>query len=258
MTEGVKPIETVYKGYRFRSRLEARWAVFFEVAGEEWEYEPEGYDLPDGRYLPDFHLARRGVYVEIKPEGRSLPDATDKASSLSLYGRRPIMVVQGRPWPREHRVILMRADGFGTVWAMGEFGADASGDKLVFATHVEWESPYAVRKILFELGYLHSDDLQHAKEQCGRIPDGSGSGRINEAFRAARGARFEHGEHGDAPKRKVVKGADGLLLQVFTPARETGTVCARCAGEILPGTGRPAPDGSGALCPDCVGAGRAP
>ena len=37
----VKPIETVYKGYRFRSRLEARWAVFFDALDIEWYYEPE-------------------------------------------------------------------------------------------------------------------------------------------------------------------------------------------------------------------------
>ena len=37
----IKPIETVYNGYRFRSRLEARWAVFFDAAGIEYEYEPE-------------------------------------------------------------------------------------------------------------------------------------------------------------------------------------------------------------------------
>ena len=28
---GLKPIDTEYKGYRFRSRLEARWAVFFDA-----------------------------------------------------------------------------------------------------------------------------------------------------------------------------------------------------------------------------------
>ena len=36
----IKPIETIYKGYRFRSRLEARWAVFFDALGIEYEYEP--------------------------------------------------------------------------------------------------------------------------------------------------------------------------------------------------------------------------
>jgi len=46
-------IETRYSGYRFRSRLEARWATFFDHLGCEWEYEKEGYVLPNGdRYLP--------------------------------------------------------------------------------------------------------------------------------------------------------------------------------------------------------------
>ena len=53
----MKVIETEYKGYRFRSRLEARWAVFFDACGVRWEYEPEGYVLTDGQYyLPDFLL----------------------------------------------------------------------------------------------------------------------------------------------------------------------------------------------------------
>lgn len=38
----ITPIETLYKGYRFRSRLEARWAVFMDACGADWEYEPEG------------------------------------------------------------------------------------------------------------------------------------------------------------------------------------------------------------------------
>lgn len=53
----LRAIETEYKGYRFRSRLEARWAVFFDACGVKWEYEPEGYILPNGMYyLPDFLL----------------------------------------------------------------------------------------------------------------------------------------------------------------------------------------------------------
>lgn len=64
----IKPIETLWKGYRFRSRLEARWAVFFETLGVRWEYESQGFELSDGtRYLPDFYLPDRGLYVEIKP-----------------------------------------------------------------------------------------------------------------------------------------------------------------------------------------------
>ena len=41
----IKAIETQYKGYRFRSRLEARWAVFFDALQVRWDYELEGFDL---------------------------------------------------------------------------------------------------------------------------------------------------------------------------------------------------------------------
>jgi hypothetical protein len=68
----MKPIETVYKGYRFRSRLEARWAVFFETLGLTWDYEREGFTLEDGtRYLPDFYLTDWDLWVEIKGQAPS-------------------------------------------------------------------------------------------------------------------------------------------------------------------------------------------
>ena len=57
----IKAIETEYNGYKFRSRLEARWAVFFDAAGIKYEYEPEGFEIKVNseemyRYLPDFYL----------------------------------------------------------------------------------------------------------------------------------------------------------------------------------------------------------
>lgn len=70
----MKAIETTYKGFRFRSRLEARWAIFFDECRIRWEYEPEGFELEDGsKYLPDFKLLEietyRGqtpIWVEVK------------------------------------------------------------------------------------------------------------------------------------------------------------------------------------------------
>jgi hypothetical protein len=63
----IQAIETKYKGYRFRSRLEARWAVFFDSIGWPWEYELEGFKLSDGtHYLPDFYLPKLKLWVEIK------------------------------------------------------------------------------------------------------------------------------------------------------------------------------------------------
>ena len=62
----IKPIETVYNGYRFRSRLEARWAVFFDALGVKYEYEPEGFEMDGIRYLPDFYLPKANRWIEIK------------------------------------------------------------------------------------------------------------------------------------------------------------------------------------------------
>lgn len=63
----IKPIETVYNGYRFRSRLEARWAVFFDALGIKYEYEPEGFQMSDGTmYLPDFYLPESKSFFEVK------------------------------------------------------------------------------------------------------------------------------------------------------------------------------------------------
>lgn len=57
-------IPTKYAGTEFRSRLEARWAAFFDLVGWRWEYEP--IDLPG--WIPDFMLTGvANVLVEIKP-----------------------------------------------------------------------------------------------------------------------------------------------------------------------------------------------
>ncbi len=69
MNTPIKAIETNWNGYHFRSRLEARWAVFFQTARIKWEYEPEGYVLPSGPYLPDFWLPDLDMWAEVKPNG---------------------------------------------------------------------------------------------------------------------------------------------------------------------------------------------
>lgn len=67
----IQPIETYYNGRRFRSRLEARWAVFFDAIRIPWVYEPEGFKFRNQiLYLPDFFLPlidKNGAYFEVKP-----------------------------------------------------------------------------------------------------------------------------------------------------------------------------------------------
>lgn len=104
-------IETTYQGYRFRSRLEARWAVFFDVWGVKWRYEPDGFRLPSGRnYLPDFYLDQIG-YIEIKPS----PDADDGKCGeliemLADVGEQGYVICDSVPSPTE-------VESCGCVWS---------------------------------------------------------------------------------------------------------------------------------------------
>lgn len=72
----ITAIKTYYGGCWFRSRAEARWAVFFTRLGLDWEWEPERLkcDTPHGDYLPDFHLPLLDLYLEVKP---AHPDIVD-------------------------------------------------------------------------------------------------------------------------------------------------------------------------------------
>jgi hypothetical protein len=92
MPTSLKAIETWYKGHRFRSRLEARWAVTFDALDVRWAYEKEGFDLgPAGKYLPDFWLPEHHCWVEIKG---AQPTATDeaKASALAAASGFPVFI----------------------------------------------------------------------------------------------------------------------------------------------------------------------
>ncbi len=62
----ITPLETRYAGHRFRSRLEARWAVFFDALGIPWQYEPQGFQIGNDAYLPDFYLTQSRTWVEVK------------------------------------------------------------------------------------------------------------------------------------------------------------------------------------------------
>lgn len=98
---GPKAIETKWHGCRFRSKLEAQWAVVFELIGLEWAYEPTGYKLPNGLwYMPDFIVAGLvGIgdgwtFVEVK--GKMTELDRRKVDEFSRYY--PIYVVGEVPY----------------------------------------------------------------------------------------------------------------------------------------------------------------
>ena len=101
----IKAIETEWRGCLFRSRLEARWAVYFEALCIDWEYEPEGFVLDDGKqYLPDFLLhgieGRGGpdLYVEVKGH----MSERDMKKVRGFAEHRPIYIVGSIPYDGQH------------------------------------------------------------------------------------------------------------------------------------------------------------
>lgn len=98
----IKAIETTHYGVRFRSRLEARWAIALTELGWKWEYEPEGFDLGCGLlYVPDFfvygHLGRAyGIWLEIKPFEPNTSELI-KARELAVRGQTSCVFGIGPP-----------------------------------------------------------------------------------------------------------------------------------------------------------------
>src|SRR5690348_4277672 len=92
----LQPIETQYNGYRFRSRLEARWAVFFDSLGVPYEYEREAYDLDGIYYLPDFWLPQQEYWIEIKGQPPTAEEQ-QKALLLAKHSTNHVFMFVGSP-----------------------------------------------------------------------------------------------------------------------------------------------------------------
>lgn len=194
-----KPIETFYGGCRFRSRLEARWAVFFTRLGLDWEYEPQGFrvgpkNLP---YLPDFHLPQLGLWLEVKPAS---PDARDPDGVMR--------------WRHFAGTVAFEWDHGRTAMLCGQIPDPDTVDRMGPPREHEWyEQP------IIMLGDWHAAwcacptgrhyDIQFQARGgrilcgCSRIQDdrmyftGDDPAILN-AYGAARSARWGHGESGVA------------------------------------------------------------
>ena len=104
MREYPNAIETQFHGIAYKSRQEARWAVFFESLGIDAIYEYEGFelDLHGMRYLPDFYLPKQDYIIEIKTE---IPnkDALQKANILRNWTEKDVFLFYmiPNPWASE-------------------------------------------------------------------------------------------------------------------------------------------------------------
>jgi hypothetical protein len=189
----IRPIPTLYAGYRFRSRVEARWAVFFNTLGIQWEYEYQGYNLGDaGLYLPDFWLPMQNYWFECKPTQPS-DSEVEKCARLASGTQAHAFIAAGSPslrWADASGAIpgVNRVQVGNICWLRPE-RRDLSKR---FYCHLQWvHSP--------ELGFRIGTAIGHCIDVVCHGIDDTGScdpyhPQIMAAYTAARSARFEHGE----------------------------------------------------------------
>lgn len=171
----IRAIETEYNGYRFRSRLEARWAVAFDAMGIKYEYEPEGYVLHDGTlYLPDFKLTnvrRRNDGGEPKP----------------LY-----VEVKGAMTPEDMHKIEMFPYGIVVIGNIPQDGYDALNESwrggCTYWSFLYLDDDYFPGVFCKHRGNIWFAGSEHNEFDLGKLMD--------VGISAAKHARFEHGEHG--------------------------------------------------------------
>lgn len=177
----IKPIETRWNGYRFRSRLEARWAVFFAEQRVRFVYEPEGYRLGElGAYLPDFFLPDFNLFIEVKG-AKPAQVEIEKCRRLADLTNCGVWLVHGLPV--ENPGFLFGSD----IKESGAGGSDTARAVIAFAgtkAAVASDRPGVDR-------YCFSRDLTHGYPAVYPLK--------TYVSAAARSARFEHGE---SPQRE--------------------------------------------------------
>lgn len=120
----IQAIPTKYKHTTFRSRLEARWAVFFDELEIKWNYEKEGFLLDGLPYLPDFDLPtfQGGCYVEVKPI-EFTEEENEKANRLVIASQRPLWKAIDIPSFTDYEVIFPEGDKTYTLRGIPNLGA---------------------------------------------------------------------------------------------------------------------------------------
>lgn len=182
----MKAIETYYNGYWFRSRLEARWAVFFDTLGIRYEYEPEGFELSDGtRYLPDFYLPESKSWFEVK--GEMDEASAHKINTFAKEGNHMTIGYSGFEfnsmgyWGDE----CFDFDGSSNSWLCE---CHRCGKKWFMGNLAYWGCPCCGAYD----GDGHFEILAEGDPENRRVRWGSSSEEFEQAVNAAKRARFEH------------------------------------------------------------------
>ena len=100
----MNPLPTKFNGTTFRSRTEARWAVFFTCMNWEWTYENQGFELEaGGHYLPDFEIRLPNTemyFVEVKPDDFDKfeqEEYMDRLQRFTSEAGKDLLILDGNP-----------------------------------------------------------------------------------------------------------------------------------------------------------------
>ena len=193
----LKPIPTRYKGYHFRSRTEARWAVFFDFLGIPYEYEPQGYVLEGIPYLPDFWLPESECFVEIKSGDRD-DRSLQKCKLLARLSGKRVFLYNGPPtrevisgievWyePAVNETLDLEAE-----WIECPIcGAVKPNGYVQFTCH-------PLSTVWIQNSPKWRIEMESKMEYRPKLPKlRTDSSRLRDAIEAARSAQFEFGQEG--------------------------------------------------------------
>ena len=206
----IKPIETEYNGYRFRSRLEARWAVFFDSLKIKYEYEQEGFQLPNGKkYLPDFYLPEEEYYIEVKGDNDHLYDDLQRIAEFVQYKCTSVMILSNIPYDPHSKGLFL----FPIMYFVTKHGGYVIGEHAFFMTHSDgtcfiqddfyigtnqyffaWKDNTLSQKQLFDKLQAIKGSDHGVDDDEYPVRDAFDLTKVEQAFSFARKARFEHGE----------------------------------------------------------------
>ncbi len=196
----IQAIETVYRGCKFRSRLEARWAVFYDALRIKWDYEPEGFVLPGGgKYLPDFYLPDYG-WVEIKGEAPTQREKEKVYYLAEVTKKTCYIFFGGFPDPEELDEFDFHESSLAVFPDVGDYGGGTGTDfpyvwcecKECGAIGIQFDGRSARNK------HNHGCSIIE-RRKTNVYPDknyNAVSPRLLAAYNAGRAARFEFGESG--------------------------------------------------------------
>lgn len=79
----------------FRSTLEARWSVYFDLLALKWQYEPFRFDIGGGvTYTPDFKVEGIGL-IEVKPSRQTLNESLSRIKKFIAKTNERVYAVCG-------------------------------------------------------------------------------------------------------------------------------------------------------------------